>query len=209
MNHLVTSKIIDWCVAARPISGQSVSGDLHLVKPLDTGVLIAVVDGVGHGNEATRAAETAVEILEQHAGEGIVQLVWSCHQALENTRGVVLTVAYLDPLNNTMTWVGVGNVEGRLLRRDGGPNGHVTESVLLRGGLVGYKLPPLYVSSAPLCAGDLLLLATDGIRPGFESDIYIAQSPGRIADSILNRNFKGTDDALVLVARYLGLPNGK
>jgi hypothetical protein len=209
LSHISTSKIIDWCVAARPISGQSVSGDMHLVKPLETGVLIAVVDGVGHGNEATGVAEVAVDVLEQHAGEGIVQLVWSCHQALENTRGVVLTVAYLDALNNTITWVGVGNVEGRLVRRNGGPHGHPAESVLLRGGLVGYKLPSLYVSSAPLCAGDLLLFATDGITPGFESDIYIAQSPGRIADSILNRHFKGTDDALVLVARYLGLPNGR
>ena len=209
MSLLQTSKIIDWCVAARPISGQTVSGDMHLVKPLDTGVLIAVVDGVGHGNEATDVAEVAVEVLEQHAGEGIVHLVWCCHQALENTRGVVLTVAYLDAVNNTITWVGVGNVEGRLLRRNGGLRGHATESVLLRGGLVGYKLPPLYVSSAPLAVGDLLVFATDGIAPGFDSDVYIAQSPGRIADSILNRHFKGTDDALVLVARYLGLPHGR
>jgi negative regulator of sigma-B (phosphoserine phosphatase) len=209
LNRIAASKIIDWCVAARPISGQTVSGDLHLVKALDTGVLLAVVDGVGHGNEATDVAETAVDVLEKNAGEGIVHLVWCCHQALENTRGVVLTVAYLDALNNTISWVGVGNVEGRLLRRNGGIRGHAVESVLLRGGLVGYRLPPLYVSSAPLCVGDLLVFATDGIAPGFESDLYIAQSPGRIADSILNRHFKGTDDALVLVARYLGLPNGR
>jgi hypothetical protein len=209
LSQFATNKMIDWCVAARPISGQTVSGDMHLVKPLETGVLVAVVDGVGHGNEATDVAETAVDIIEQHAGEGVAQLVWSCHHALEHTRGVVLTIAYLDALNNTISWVGVGNVEGRLLRRNGGGHPASSESVLLRGGLVGYKLPPLYVSSAPLAVGDLLVFATDGIAPGFESDVYIAQSPGRIADSILNRHFKGTDDALVLVARYLGLPNGR
>jgi len=28
--------VIDWSVAARTVSGQNVSGDLHLVKPFDT-----------------------------------------------------------------------------------------------------------------------------------------------------------------------------
>jgi len=60
-----------------------------------------------------------------------------------------------------------------------------------------------------LCPGDLLVFATDGIAPGFETDLHLAQSPGRIADTILNRHFKGTDDALVFVGRYLGLSHGR
>jgi len=32
--------------------GQAVSGDMHLVRPFEDGVLVALVDGLGHGEEA-------------------------------------------------------------------------------------------------------------------------------------------------------------
>ena len=47
---------IEWAVATQPLPGPSVSGDLHLVEPFAHGALVAVVDGLGHGDEATAAA---------------------------------------------------------------------------------------------------------------------------------------------------------
>src|SRR5690349_14448274 len=126
-------ELVDWDVSSQPIAGQAVSGDLHLVKPTRIGVLLAVVDGVGHGDEATAAARTAVMVLENHAEESVITLVKRCHEALTRTRGVVMTVASLNALESTITWLGVGNVEGRLLRADAAAT-HPRESVLLRGG---------------------------------------------------------------------------
>src|SRR5260370_31641963 len=63
---------IEWGVAARALPGQTVSGDLHLVKPFFKGVLLAVVDGLGHGDEATVAAQLAVTTLERNAEESIL-----------------------------------------------------------------------------------------------------------------------------------------
>src|SRR5688572_9162577 len=112
--------LVDWGVATRPITGETVSGDLHLVQSLDNGVLLATIDGVGHGDEATAAAQAAAAILEKHAHESVISLVKRCHASLTKTRGVVMTVASLDALENTITWLGVGNVEGVLLRADPG-----------------------------------------------------------------------------------------
>ena len=196
--------LIDWGVAARPISGETVSGDLHQVIPFDDRVLVAVIDGVGHGVEAAAASRVAADILESYAGESTIALIQRCHQALLLTRGVVLTVAKLNPAENTMTWLGVGNVEGRLLRADPGAN-HPRESVLLRGGLVGCQLPELRASVVPVAVGDLLVLATDGIQAGFENEIKLNETPGQIAEKILSHHYRGNDDALVLVARYLGM----
>lgn len=53
---------IEWSVAARPMAGQTVSGDRHVVQFFEQGVLLAVIDGVGHGNEAHAVAEIAAEI---------------------------------------------------------------------------------------------------------------------------------------------------
>ncbi|HSY18022.1 MAG TPA: SpoIIE family protein phosphatase [Candidatus Acidoferrales bacterium] len=194
---------LDWSVAARPISGQSVSGDLHVIKLFENRILVAVIDGVGHGDEAAAAARRAAEVLDSYAVESAISLVKLCHEALLKTRGVVLTVAKLNTAEHTMTWLGVGNVEGRLLRAASGAS-HPRESVLLRGGLVGYQLPALQAGVIPLAAGDLLILATDGIHPAFEDGINLKETTRQIADKIMSRHFKGNDDALVLVVRYLG-----
>jgi phosphoserine phosphatase RsbX len=194
---------IEWSVAARPLPGQEVSGDRHLIKWLDHRILLAVIDGVGHGEEAATAARMAVEILENHASEPLIALVKRCHEALLETRGVVLTVAAFNLEENTLTWLGVGNVEGLLVRADAGAS-YPRESVLLRSGLVGYQLPALQASVIPVAAGDLLVLATDGIQTAFDQAISMTESPRQLADKILSRHFKGNDDGLVLVARYLG-----
>ena len=194
---------LDWSVAARTLPGQRVSGDLHLVKPLDHRILVGVIDGIGHGDAAAAAARAAADVLDRYAGEPAIPLVQRCHEALLQTRGVVLTLATLNTQENTMTWLGVGNVEGRLLRADPRAS-HPRESVLLRGGLVGFQLPALQASVIPVAAGDVLVLATDGIHPTFEEGIHRNAPPRQIARAILSRHSKGNDDALVLVARYLG-----
>jgi negative regulator of sigma-B (phosphoserine phosphatase) len=196
---------LDWAYASRPASGESVSGDLHLVQPHESGVLVAVVDGLGHGEEAAAAARTAVGILAGQASDSIVSLLQRCHAALMGTRGVVATLASVNAKDNTVTWLGVGNVEGWVIR-SGSQAGPPMESVLLRGGLVGYQLPPLQADVTPLAKGDLLVLATDGVGPDFAVEARVTQSPRVIADRILERCFRGSDDALVLVARYLGAP---
>lgn len=205
MTGTIKKKIetIEWSVSSRPLTGQTVSGDLHVVKFFDNCVLLAVIDGVGHGDEADKAAHVAKDILEKNANESTISLMRQCHDALHQTRGAVITLACVNFRDHAMNWLGVGNVEGRLFRAD--PNiipGH--EHILLRGGLVGYQLPSLQAAVLPLMRGDLLVFATDGLHAGFDQRINLTETPKKIADGIMNRHFKGTDDALALAVRYLG-----
>ena len=197
------SGLIAWGVAGRALPGETVSGDLHLVKPIANGVLLAVADGLGHGDEATVAAKTAIAVLENHAEEPLPALVKRCHEALTKTRGVVMTVATLRPFDGQLTWLGVGNVEAILLRADRQAKAP-SDRVLLRSGLVGYQLPELRASTLAIAPGDLLIFATDGIGAGFTEELARSDSPQPLADRILERHFKGTDDALVLAVRYPG-----
>ena len=195
--------LIEWGVAVQPLEGEAESGDQYVVRPLPKGVLVAAVDGLGHGPEAAAAARSAVVTLEGYAHEPVISLVKRCHERLMRTRGVVMSLASFNALDNTMTWLGVGNVEGALLRADGTAS-PARESILLRGGVVGYQLPALHAAILPVAQGDVLILATDGIRGGFVEDVTLSDPPQRIAEQILARRGGGTDDALVLVARYLG-----
>jgi len=200
-----TPALIDWGVASRALPGEAQSGDLHLVKQVGTGALVAVVDGLGHGAEAATAARAAVAALERHATESPVPLVERCHRALQGTRGVVMSVAVFSRSDRSMTWLGVGNVEGLLLYGDGAArSGSPRAGLVTRGGIVGSELPRLHPVVLPVASGDTLIFATDGIREGFADGLSPEASPQQLADQILARHGKGTDDALVLVARYLG-----
>jgi len=195
--------LLAWGVAQRAMPGQAVSGDAHLVQPFADGVLVAVGDGLGHGEEAAVAAQTAVAILSARAGHSVLALVRFCHETLQRTRGAALTLASFSARDATVTWLGVGNVDAVLLRGD--PRAvPPREDVLLHGGVVGLQLPPLRAFVLPVAAGDTLVMATDGVRAGFAEGLPLKEPPQPLAERILARDNKGTDDALVLVARVLG-----
>jgi serine phosphatase RsbU (regulator of sigma subunit) len=195
--------MLEWGVATLALPGEAESGDVHLVKPTGSGVLVAVADGLGHGADAAAAARTAISALDRHAGESPVALIQRCHRALHGTRGAVMSVVLVDRSDRSLTWLGVGNVEGVLLYGDGGARrGHRT--LVTRGGIVGSELPRLHPETLRVTGGDTLILATDGIREGFAEGLPAEATPQQLADHILTRHGKGTDDALVLVARFVG-----
>ena len=134
--------------ATLPLPGEVESGDLSLVKRVGKGTLIAVVDGLGHGQEAASSAHAAIAALERYAREPLADLV-------RPTAGFV-----------------------------GAEQPHPTSRVV------------------PLTPGDTVVLFSDGIRDGFADSLTLPDTPQSIADFIITRHVKGTDDALVLVARY-------
>jgi serine/threonine protein phosphatase PrpC len=198
--------LIEYGVATLTLPGETESGDLHVVQPADTGVLVGVADGLGHGAEAAAAARAAVATLREHAHEALVPLVQRCHRALAGTRGAVMSLAFFQGGDGSMTWLGVGNVECVLLHADlpTRPARPARTSLLTRGGIVGSELPQLRADVVSIAPGDTLIVATDGIKDGFADDLGTETPPQQLADQILERFHKGTDDALVLVARYLG-----
>jgi hypothetical protein len=114
-----------------------------------------------------------------------------------------MSLACFHDRDTTMTWLGVGNVEGVLLRAPG--TGEIPdEAILKRGGLVGYHLPPLKALVVPIFVGDTLIFATDGIQPGFAEHVSRSGSPEQIAETICSKHSTYADDALALVARYIG-----
>ena len=193
----------DLGVASAPLGSTQESGDVHVVQEFAHGCLVAVADGLGHGAEAALAAKRCVTLLREHAGIPLEELLTRCHMSLRGTRGAAVGVAVFTTSDSTMSWLGVGNVVAVLLDGARGPSGrHV---MLQRGGVVGDSLPRLSATRFRVRPGDTLVLATDGIRENFQEAMSPDGAPQRIADEVLARHAKGTDDALVLVVRYLGI----
>ncbi len=196
--------MVEYGVAKFALPGQGESGDLHLVCCNRSGILVAAIDGIGHGEEAANASKTAAALLRSCPDEPIISLVERCHQKLRSTRGVVMSLAFIDPEHGMVTWLGVGNVQGVLMRSDA-KRGNGQESLLLRAGVVGSQLPALQATVLPIVRGDTIFFATDGVRSDFSVNLSARENPQRAADRILEQYRSGTDDALVLVSRLTGI----
>lgn len=199
----IIDPLLEYGIAQFVLPGQRASGDLHLVRGNREGVLVGAIDGIGHGEEAAAAAKAAADILYGTVNEPIIAAVETCHEKLRSTRGVVLSLASIDTAHAMMTWLGVGNVQGVLLRA-GHRERRIQEALLLRAGVVGCQLPALQAAVLPIARGDTLVFVTDGIRGDFAEDFSTLENPQRAADRILARYRTGNDDALVLVVRLTG-----
>jgi negative regulator of sigma-B (phosphoserine phosphatase) len=187
-------------LAAAALQGEEHSGDRAVFVAWESGALAAAIDGLGHGADAAVAAEEAAKVVTEHAREAPEALLQRCHEALVRTRGVVMTLAWFDLESRTLTWTGVGNVEGRLMRATA-PPGVAPESALIKGGVVGYSLPSVRPTTTELQSGDTLVMATDGISSAFASSLVAGVDAQELAEKLLAEHGRGTDDALVVVVR--------
>src|SRR5262249_11473399 len=131
-----------------------------------------------------------------------VALILRCHERLRGTRGAAMTLVSLNLFDRTMTWLGIGNVEA-VLCRAGDVDRQESERVLLRAGVIGYRLPlRLKAEVIPLRHCDTLIIATDGVKPEFADDAAIGGDPKQIAARLLQQHNTLRDDALVFVAKY-------
>lgn len=194
--------ILDWSVAARTYPGEIECGDRSAVIEHQNGAIIAVADGLGHGPKAAAAAAAALETLETNAGADIQELVKQCHESIRRTRGAALSVATLDVSHRTLRWCGVGNVDAVLLHAVDGKD-RKREAIPLRGGIVGYQLPQLHIASCATAPHDVVIFATDGVYSSFTDGVNIYDPPQVIANTILSKQIRGTDDALVLAVRLV------
>lgn len=196
---------IEWARAGRPLPTEYTSGDRGIAVDIGgEAALFGVVDGLGHGPDAASAALRAVDVVQRGASERLEVLVQLCHRALAGTRGVAMTLARVDFAANTLAWAGVGNVTADLVAK--APTGvQVRASARLAAGIVGYRIPEIGPAEVvSLRTGDLIVLSTDGIVEDYLDHIDFAAPAVVIAEELLRKDAKETDDAMVLVARHRG-----
>jgi negative regulator of sigma-B (phosphoserine phosphatase) len=183
-------------MATRCRRGEATSGDLAVVSLLPDGALVAGIDGLGHGAEAARA-RAAPPTWSAAAGTMTSSASSSAAtSALRGTRGAAISLAFVSLRHSGMTWLGVGNVEGRVLSGDRfgpGPKG----SLALSRGVPGHELPVVRVASLDVRPGDVLLLRPTASTPAFADALEPSGSPQAISERILRAHWKPSDDAVV------------
>ena len=185
-------------LARRPCFGEVVTGDGSVVQPLAQGLLVGIIDVLGHGAHAHELARMCERWLVAHAHADVVGLVQALHREIKGSLGAALTLAHLDITGRSMTVVGVGNTRLYGLR---------TPSLCIEAqpGIVGgSNLPHLRPSVVRIAPQDVLLFTTDGISEQLDMELLqpLRQHPvHRIAQQVLRDHGKDYDDATCLVLR--------
>ena len=195
---------LEFGVAGCTAPGQHVSGALEVVHYYAKGAaaLVAVIDGIGHGEPAAATARLAADTLLHTPDDPLVSLLARCHAALQGTRGVAVSMASIDLGRALLAWLGVGSVSGVVSHGAANLLAEQQEELLARPGVVGAgNLPALQPAIIPLRARDTLIFATDGINRHFCDRLPPDTPPQRLADEVMVRHCTGKDDALVVVAR--------
>jgi negative regulator of sigma-B (phosphoserine phosphatase) len=196
---------MEWATAGRPRPGEHASGDQSIAIGIDSGAaLFAVLDGLGHGPDAAKAAMAAADAIENNREKRVEVLVQLCHRVLGGTRGAAMTLARVDFGAGQLCWTGVGNVSANVVAKT--PGGiQVRSAARLAAGIVGYRIPEITPAQVvPIRTGDLIIIASDGIADDHLDHLDFATTAAVIADQILGKHAKETDDAMVLAARHRG-----
>lgn len=170
---------------------------MYFVQEYGEGKLLAsVIDGLGGGVEAARAAQLALNTLQKHPDMPLQELMRQAHMALHNTRGAVIGVVRLDMGQAQASYIGIGNIGVQVYSRQ-------PIKPISKNGILGFRLPTLLELHYTYDPGDLFVLYSDGISQHFAQDtsISIRQPPQAMADSILAGYGKTSDDATVLVIK--------
>jgi len=159
--------------------------------------ILCIVDGLGHGEHAERAAKAAVDYVAQHLSEPLPNLFAGCNAAIRHTRGVAMSVVVIEEEAGTLTHAGIDNTRTMIV-------GERIVRLTSNYGIVGGGYRKLSPETVPLTPGDLVIMYTDGIKQRCDVSAYRDALRGdvqQLAERILQDWSRETDDAAVLVFR--------
>ena len=177
--------------------GETVTGDQWAMALHAGPSALVMADGLGHGVKAYEAARAAMQTFVTHEHDPPGDYLTRAHDALRTTRGAAVAMARFDVNAMSVTFAGVGNIAGVIVRRDGRQHGLVSNN-----GTVGADTLSIKEFNYEWQAGEPLVMHTDGLQTRWS----LADRPGlaschpAIIAAVLHRDFlRGRDDATVVV----------
>lgn len=147
-----------------PKPGETECGDAfcYVVNPHDIRFFLA--DGLGHGPEASIAANTAVNAFKHCTVGSPAEIIRVIHQAVKKTRGLVGTVVVFDIRSRQWHICGVGNILTRL------QSPGILKNYVAHNGIIGLNIPGTMKDQiVPYEPMQQLVMCSDGIRTRWET----------------------------------------
>lgn len=183
---------------SRPLPGFVECGDIFVIEQVERqpvgALLVTVVDGLGHGNEAGVAAQAAARTVLGHRELPLDEILRHCDQQLHPTRGAAMAVLRLEA-DGRGEFCGIGNVEVQCLA--GQPPG-----LFCLPGIVGHSIRALRIMPFTMQSGDIYCLHTDGVTSRADLRGCLPGAPQTVARRIVDAWGRQHDDATAVVLGY-------
>ncbi|WP_392893943.1 ATP-binding protein [Pseudomonas migulae] len=155
-----------------------------------------VIDGLGHGEEAEKAARAGEKTFAHSPFDSPVVLLEDMHLSMTGTRGGAVAIAQFDSNADALRFVGIGNIGACLIAPDR------SRGLASHPGIVGGQYRKAQPFDYAHVNGHLLIMYSDGLQSRWSLQDYqglVHRHPAVIA-AILHRDFcRGRDDVTVLV----------
>lgn len=180
-----------WKTAHRtlPRQGEQENGDAVLIRRAGDVLLLAVVDGLGHGPQAAAAAAAGIRYLEAWRPGELEDGMRGLHEALKGTRGAAAGVCLLR--GASMVCCGVGNVEIRCVG--------AKLPILLSPGVLGARVQSFRICRCELPRTCRVVLFSDGISFRAPLDALRDLEPDAACEALILDYRKPDDDASVVI----------
>ncbi len=184
-----------------PAPHESVCGDAWATAthgPQGTQTTFLVADGLGHGPEAAKASQAAIDAFATAPDADLRDTVQRVHRELQTTRGAAMCALRIDTESATVTYTGAGNIVGRVV------SGVFDKSVVTQHGTAGMQIRKPEITSLELPPHALVVLHSDGIETRWSLERIrplLQRDPTLVAAVLLRDHTRHRDDATIVVIR--------
>jgi anti-sigma regulatory factor (Ser/Thr protein kinase) len=190
--------VLSWGAISIAAPNETACGDSWCLSTGDGQLSLMVADGLGHGPDASVAAEAAVSVFIEAPRILPDLFLQKAHRSLSGTRGAAVAMACVMLTDGLLKFSGVGNISGTLSA------GTTRKGLCSHNGTVGVQLRKVQRFDYEFRSRDLLILHTDGLQTRWSLDDYpdLAERHPAIIAAVLYRDFeRGRDDLTVVVVR--------
>lgn len=183
-------------VSQHSLHNDPACGDTWHLAYNGANVSALVIDGLGHGEDAERAAKAGEQVFAQTPFASPVLLMEDMHRDMIGSRGGAAAFAQFNAARDSLTFTGVGNIGACLIAAD------KSRGLASHPGIVGGQYRKAQPFDYAHVNGHLLIMYSDGLQSRWNLQDYpglVHRHPAVIA-SVLHRDFcRGRDDVTVLV----------
>jgi len=182
-----------------PKPGETLSGDGFYYEFTSTGLKLLLGDGLGHGPEAHKAVQAAINAFKTCTHQSPTTQLRSMHTEVKKTRGLVGTAALYDAKEKKWRICGIGNIATRTV------TAATTKQYMSYNGIIGMNIPnTLADQEVDYDRGQVMILCSDGIKTRWDLQKYIGifrYDLSVMAAAIYKDHARKTDDMSVAVVR--------
>lgn len=188
-----------WIIAGKTLArqGSHLNGDGFTWIEKEDFILIAVIDGLGHGYNAHLAAKLSIQFINKNYYFTPIRLMEQLHKELSKTVGAQVMIMKINKIESCAEYVSVGNIRGFHIRR------HNALSLLTKDGIVGRHLPNLQSQTFFLTETSSIIIHTDGISRAWLSRVKTVNiyryGAHNLVNDLIKLYRKKADDCTVVI----------